>query len=188
MTHVNNIEEDLKRALRRQDPPPDLASKIMGRVASGEGLEPDRGRGQNNVFTFRPKHKVLVWLAAAAAAACLVGLFVTRGYLAERGKTAASAPVAKETGGNAPPADQIVVSGKPGPDKAGPAWTGGPGPGHHSTGLYHKRIASHPSEEARRAEEQLRLALSITSATLGYAQRSLEEVNGTSDSSRDLNR
>jgi hypothetical protein len=190
MIHMNNIEDDLKRALRRQEPPPDLASKIMGRVAAGEGLEPKSRPRSNKVLAFRPKPRVFIWLATAAAAACLVGLFVTRGYLAERANTSGPAVVAEKTEDTAPPVVETPKSSddRGGPDNLKPKVVGDDG--HKQPGMrsYHRRPASHPSEEARRAEEQLRLALAITSAKLGYAQRSIREVDGTGTSPRDLNR
>src|SRR5215510_9238917 len=83
---MNSIEDDLKRALRRQEPPADFAGKIISRVASGESLEAEPRPGPNKVLGFRLKPKLMVWLATAAAAACLLGLFVTRFYQTDRSR------------------------------------------------------------------------------------------------------
>ncbi|HKF59684.1 MAG TPA: hypothetical protein VKJ45_29855, partial [Blastocatellia bacterium] len=78
---MNSIEEDLKQALRRQEPPADFAGKVMDLVNSGAGLGPEKRPGPNKVLVFRLRPKVVVWLATAAAAACLVGLVITRSYV-----------------------------------------------------------------------------------------------------------
>ena len=119
-----------------------------------------------------------------------MGLFVTRGYLAERGKMSGAPVVAEKTGDTAP---SVVETQKSSDDRGSSDNQESKligHNGHRQPGIrpYHRRPASHPSEEARRAEEQLRLALAITSAKLGYAQRSIREVDGTGTSPRVLNR
>jgi hypothetical protein len=198
---MNNIEEDLKRALRRQNPPSDFVGKIMGRVASGETLEPEADPGANKVLAFRPKPRAMVWLAAAAAAALLMGLFITRSYMPDRGQHlgsgSGSPPVTAENSQPqvAPPlpmAPKTASGPKEGGNKGETDLVASGGAQQHSphsvAGSYHRRAPAHPSEEVRHAEEQLKLALSITSAKLGYAQRTIQEADGTSSPDRDINR
>src|SRR5262249_22851288 len=167
---MNSIEDDLKRALRRQEPPGDLAAKIMNRVISGENLEPERHTGTNKVLGFRLKPKLMVWLATAAAAACLLGLFVTRFYQSDRTRitTSGSGPATAlqagpgdgqpESNGNKAPAS-IVTSDKSGatPQLAG-GHAGQRRGKHLRTESYHRGAGNLASAEARFAEEQLKLA------------------------------
>src|SRR5215510_5803797 len=179
MTNMNDIEEGLKRALKRQDPPADFTGRVMDRLASGQNLDSEPSPGPNKVLRFRLRPKVMVWLAAAAAA-CLIGLFVTRSYMADRGRIPGSGPAAgveakvdlpappqlpgnngaesREKQGDVEPHD--LVAGDEG---------AGLRPARHRIRRRHPVAA--PSEEARQAQEQLKLALAITSAKLGYAQR-----------------
>jgi len=192
---MNNIEEDLRRALRRQDPAGDFVGKVIGRIASGEGLEPEEHTGSDNVVPFRRKPRVMVWLATAAAAACLVGLFVTRSYMNERGKVpgadsgSVSAEKMRPGSTNPPRADGVPSTGD--------IQSGGPAEHDkvavvskklHGGARYNRGAGRHPLDEARRAEEQLKLALAITSAKLGYAQRSIQEADGSSGPDRAVNR
>jgi hypothetical protein len=196
---MNNIEEDLKRALRRQDPPADLVGKIMNRVGSGRGLEPEPSPEPGKVLGFRPKPKVMVWLAGAAAAACLVGLFVTRSYMADRGKTLvpgsgpASAWSEPPSGAQPQPGGNQVTAQGAKDDKSNikqnlVGTSGGERRHHIKAAGYHRRAGSYPAEAARQAEEQLKLALAITSAKLGYAQRSIQEADGSSTPDREVDR
>jgi len=196
---MNRIEEDLKRALRRQEPPADFAGKITSRVASGENLELERRPGANKVLGFRPKAKLMVWLATAAAAACLLGLFVARTYQSDRARTpildSGSTSASRTESGTAQPQSNK----NPAPDSGAThdesdstqqlAKRHGERRSikHLRNDQYHRGAGSPTSEEARFAEEQLKLALAITSAKLGYAQRSIQEVDGTSTTERQVN-
>src|SRR5262249_49881365 len=196
---MNSIEDDLKRALRRQEPPGDLAAKIMNRVVSGENLEPERHPRTNKVLGFRLKPKLMVWLATAAAAACLLGLFVTRSYQSDRTRipTSGSGPATAsrtEVGDGQPKSNDnpapasIVASDKSGstPQLAG-GHAGQRRSKHLRTESYHRGAGNPTSAEARFAEEQLKLALEITSAKLGYAQRSIQEADGARAPEREIN-
>src|SRR5215469_9810612 len=94
---MNSIDEDLKQALRRHEPPAGFSGKVMDLVNSGAGLEPERRPGPNKVLVFRLRPKVVVWLATAAAAACLVGLVITRSYVADRDQVAVPGPVSESS-------------------------------------------------------------------------------------------
>ena len=194
MTNMNDIEEGLKRALKRQDPPADFTGRVMDRLASGQNLESEPSPGPNKVLRFRLRPKVMVWLAAAAAA-CLIGLFVTRSYMADRGRIPGSGPAAGVEA-NLPAQPQLQGNngaesrekhGDVEPhDLVGSGEAAGLQPARHRIRRRHPVAA--PSEEARQAEEQLKLALAITSAKLGYAQRSIQEADGASTPYREVNR
>lgn|SRR5215831_13815578 len=195
---MNSIEEDLKQALKRQEPPADFAGKVMDRVNSGAGLEPEKRPGPNKVLVFRLKPKVVLWLATAAAAACVLGLFTIRSYVAGRGSVEVAGPVSTS--------NQLPRAATPQPSDARPnpepSILGGNeiGRGRRQIGagalrpaIRRSRVISHRGagtsvpDEARRAEEQLRLALAIASAKLGYAQRSIQEADGTNSVDRGAN-
>ena len=197
---MNSIDEDLKQALRRQEPPAGFSGKVMDLVNSGASLEPEKRPGPNKVLVFRLRPKVVVWLATAAAAACLVGLVITRSYVGGRGRVAVPAPV---SGSNLPSQDAAP------PPSAGQQTAAIPNLGRNENGpavqrivrsrdqrlsAHHWRAGSRSVNagtdvrmEARYAEEQLRLALAITSAKLGYAQRSIQEADGTNTMDREVN-
>jgi hypothetical protein len=195
---MNSIEEDLKQALRRREPQADFAGKVMGLVNSGEGLEPEKRRGPNKVLVFPLRPKVLVWLATAAAAACVVALFVTWLHVADRGNKAVSDGVSasnpqvvtpQSTGGQMTEAVPLLKDNGRGSSRR-------QAPNYGSQAVIN-RVRNRPfrgiagkgvPEEARHAEEQLRLALAITSAKLGYAQRSIQEADGTGAVDREVNR
>jgi hypothetical protein len=197
---MNSIEEDLKQALRRREPPAEFAGKVIGLVNSGERPGREESRGPSKVLVFPLKPKLVVWLATAAAAACLAALFVTRFYVADRGSLEAPGRVSASNelphaatpqpiGGQVAAAAQVLEGNGNG---SGPhqARNRGPRPTIHRsrTGSYQGNAGKEVPEEARHAEEQLRIALAITSAKLGYAQRSIQEADGTSIVDREVNR
>jgi hypothetical protein len=194
---MNSIEEGLKQALKRQEPPAGFAGKVMDLVNSGAGLEPEKRPGPHKVLVFRLRPKVMVWLATAAAAACLVGLVITRSYVGGRGRVAVPDPVsASNLPHQAPPpsADQQPAAGPSlGRNENGPGLQRMAGrderqPAHHwRAGSRRVNPGMDLPMEARHAEEQLRLALAITSAKLGYAQRSIQEADGTNTGDREVN-
>jgi len=196
---MNSIEEDLKQALRRQEPPADFAGKVMDLVNSGAGLGPGKRPGPNKVLVFRLRPKVVVWLATAAAAACLVGLVITRSYVGDRGRVEVPPPVSgsdlpHQDAAQQPNADQQTAAGPNlGRNESGPGLQRMGGrderqPAHHwRAGSRRVNAGTDLPMEARHAEEQLRLALAITSAKLGYAQRSIQEADGTNTMDREVN-
>ena len=68
-----NLEDDLRRALKRKDAPPDFANRVIARVesASPNPAEARTGRG-GRVLTFRHA-PITRWLAAAAMLTLVVG-------------------------------------------------------------------------------------------------------------------
>jgi len=188
---MNNIEEDLKRALRRQEPTAGFVDTVMGRVASGDGMEAEPSERSNRVLAFRPKPKPLLWLAAAAAA-CLALLFVARPHFVGNNRIANSESSVESAASNdGTRLARPLTSDATSPNRAG---TGVDKPKQLVQRIPHrvtasKRLAAaHPPEEVRRAEEQLRLALAITSSKLGYAQRSVQEADGAANLEREVNR
>ena len=192
---MNNIEEDLKRAMARQDPPGELAGKIMLKVSSSPQVEPEAQSSRNKILSFRPKPRFLVWLATAAAAACLVGLFISRSYVAsrDRGPDAGSVQNRVSQAGadqSQPPANQPAAPDLKQGERVLAAVAGtrrGLSVRHINISSHKRAIDSQTAEEARYVEEQLKLALAITSAKLGYAQRSIQEADGTAPD-REVNR
>ena len=67
-----NIEQDLQRALRRKNAPPDFADRVVARISADAGARPVAH------VSHRP-HAARRWLAAAAAAA-LVATGAARYY------------------------------------------------------------------------------------------------------------
>ena len=65
-----NLENDLKRALRRQAPAPGFAGRVMQRIQDGE----------------RPKHRPVWWRAAAASVtlAAILGGYATHRVVEHR--------------------------------------------------------------------------------------------------------
>jgi len=62
-----NLDDDLRRALKRQPPSPDFADCVLARIARSD-LEGGRGKGEGG----RPGTPALRWLAAAAALTLVV--------------------------------------------------------------------------------------------------------------------
>jgi hypothetical protein len=61
------LDDDLRRALKRQPPSPDFADRVLARIARGD-LEGGRGKGEGG----RPGPPALRWLATAAALTLVV--------------------------------------------------------------------------------------------------------------------
>jgi hypothetical protein len=194
---MNSIDEDLKQALRRQEPPAGFGDKVMDLVNSGAGLEPEKRPGPNKVLVFRLRPKVVVWLATAAAAACLVGLVITRSYVADRARVGAPFSGSNLPAHEAAPQQSPDQQTAPGPNLE--SNENGQGlqrirsrderqhANHRRAGSRRVNDGMDVQMEARQAEEQLRLALAITSAKLGYAQRSIQEADGTNTMDREVN-
>jgi len=64
-----NLEDDLRRALKRTPAPPDFADRVIARVEKGD--EPLRFVPRARRFT--PNTSAMQWLAAAAAVVLLAG-------------------------------------------------------------------------------------------------------------------
>jgi hypothetical protein len=69
-----DIEHDLHRALRRTPAPPDLADRVLSRIAADDAQDrqqasggPDRGNAGRGGGNYRWLHSPARWLAAAAA-------------------------------------------------------------------------------------------------------------------------
>ena len=63
-----NLDDDLRRALKRQPPSPDFADRVLARIARSD-LERGGGTGEGG----KPGLPVLRWLTAAAALTLVVG-------------------------------------------------------------------------------------------------------------------
>ena len=64
-----NLEDDLRRALRRKDAPPDFANRVIARV---EPASPKQTVGGGRLLTFR-EAPITRWFAAAAMLTLVVG-------------------------------------------------------------------------------------------------------------------
>jgi hypothetical protein len=65
---MNQIEEQLKNALRRQAVPADFAERVLARLAAPNSIPPVRRDTGRSIFT----QPLLRWTAIAATATCLV--------------------------------------------------------------------------------------------------------------------
>jgi hypothetical protein len=69
-----NLDDDLRRALKRQPPSPDFADRVLARIARRD-LEGRKGKGEGGRGTGetgKPGLPALRWLAAAAALTLVV--------------------------------------------------------------------------------------------------------------------
>jgi hypothetical protein len=91
-----NLDDELRRALKRQPPSPDFADRVLARIARGD-VEGGRGKGAGGRRTAeggKPARPALRWLAAAAALILVVGGSV--GYYAHQQSAAEAERVKAE--------------------------------------------------------------------------------------------
>jgi hypothetical protein len=91
-----NLDDELRRALKRQPPSPDFADRVLARIARGD-VEGGRGKGEGGRGTAeggKPARPALRWLAAAAALILVVGGSV--GYYAHQQSAAEAERVKAE--------------------------------------------------------------------------------------------
>lgn len=70
-----NLDDDLRRVLKRQPPSPDFADRVLARIARSD-VEGGRGKREGGTGTAeggKPRLPALRWLAAAAALTLVVG-------------------------------------------------------------------------------------------------------------------
>ena len=69
-----NLDDDLRRALKRQPPPADLTDRVLARIARGDVARQPNEEGR------RQRTSALRWLAAAAALTFVVAAGGVRYY------------------------------------------------------------------------------------------------------------
>jgi len=161
---MNNLDEELRRALGREEPPAGFAERVLERLpAATSNVVPISARGRNT-----PRF-------AFAAAAALAVATASVWYAIPHGDLHTVIRPSPAEAGTAPKATEgpdttlllgIHESEPPAPPKPAPA------PRRRA------RPAPQPSTEdaeALRAAEQLRLALHITGDTLNVARREVRE-------------
>jgi hypothetical protein len=160
---MNNLDQELRRALAREEPPAGFAERVLERLPSApSNVVPISARGRGT-----PR---FAFAAAAALAIATAGVW----YAIPRGDMHTAAPIPRESG-TAPaqggPVDTTMLFGVDQPEPPPPPKPA-PAPRRRA------RPAPRPSTEdaeALRAAEQLRLALHITGDTLNVARREVRE-------------
>ncbi len=163
---MKHLDEELRRALRREDPPAGFAQRLLERLPAEPPVVvpmPARGRTPTR-FT----------LAAAAALAVVTGgvwLAIPRSDIPKE-VVAIPAPVAPPAA-PAPPIGTAIDT-RPG-DSKGPLEVTGPTP---TTRPVRLRRTPRPVDdvEAIRAAEQLQIALQITGTKLNVVRREVRET------------
>jgi len=154
---MNNLDEELRRALGREEPPAGFAERVLERLpAATSNVVPISARGR--------KAPRFALAAAAALAVMTAGVW----YAIPRGDSTNAKPettmlLGVEEPGPPPPPTPNITSTAP---KAKPA------PRRH---VRPEQRPSTEDAEALRAAEQLRLALHITGDTLNVARREVRE-------------
>ena len=168
---MSKLDEELKAALRREEPSADFAYRVLARV---QALPPPKPGWRQSLLTLLRPPK-LVWVAAGVAACLLIALGVQglRGY--ERQRAESESTVAN---GNARTAEPETSSetDKP-PSQSQPQIVPSPAPEriiHNVVRHHHNALRENREEvEAREAMEQLKLALYIASSKLNAAQKAV---------------
>jgi len=168
---MNKLDEELKAALRREEPSADFAYRVLARVRT---LPPPKPAWRQRFLTLLRPPK-LVWVGAGVAACLLIALGVQglRGY--ERQRVENEKVVAKDNDRTAQPGPAITPekpSSQPQPQinqNAAPERVI-----HNVVHHHHNTLRENPEEvEAREAMEQLKLALYIASTKLNAAQKAV---------------
>jgi len=169
---MNKLDEELKIALRREEPSADFAHRVLAQV---RGLPPPKRGWRQSLLTLLRPPKV-IWLAAGVAACLLIAIGV-RGLRAYEHSTV-EGPKTVASDANRPtelPAPLEVPKENVAPQ---PEPRAVPVKVMHV--IYrHRRHTLKPDREeieARQAMEQLELALYIASAKLNVAQRAVDRA------------
>jgi hypothetical protein len=157
-----NIDEELKIALRREEPPEGFAERVLARLPET----------RENVVPFRPRRTTA--LLSGIAAAALLGAFGSLAFmLPRRAEPVGEVAVAPPTVPVAPPHEEPYV--------APPIEQGSTGTPGRVPVKYHaprqKRRAERPvvDKEGERAVQQLLLALQVTGDKLSTVRQSVRD-------------
>ena len=172
---MSKLDEELRAALRREEPSAGFAYRALERVRT---LPPPKPGWRQSLLTLLRPPKV-VWLAAGVAACLLIALGVQglRGYESARVENnkivADDATRSAEPQRVAPPEKQSPQPQQETVKSPGPE-TIGKRASHH-----HRNVVRETREEmeARQAMEQLELALYIASTKLNAAQRAVYKAD-----------
>jgi len=170
---MNKLDEELKIALRREEPSADFAHRVLAQV---RGLPPPKRGWRQSLLTLLRPPKV-IWLAAGVAACLLVAIGV-RGLRAYEPSTVEGPKIVASDANRQPEGASPVevpkenVAPQPEPGTA-------PVKVKHVTYRHRRHTLRLDREEieARQAMEQLELALYIASAKLNVAQRAVDRAD-----------
>jgi hypothetical protein len=172
---MSKLDEELRAALKREEPSADFAYRVLAQVRA---LPPPKPGWRQSLLTLLRPPK-LVWVAAGLAACLLIAL----GVQGLRGYERAAAETEKVIAGEAArPAQQDQASTTQGTvSQSQPEVAPKPEPEMISKHIRHHRRSvakEDPDEmEARKAMEQLELALYIASTKLNAAQKAVYKVD-----------
>ena len=173
---MSRLDDELKIAFQRQEPPADFAARVLARLGEAPAPQPNLWQRLAGLFALP------AWRYAAVGAAAL--LLIVIGIVALR---------ARQTAGVQPDAPQMTASERQGGDGAKPAPVEKGGANdlpvnvvasapsskaskaparHHAPAVARQ---PQPSAEAEAAKEKVLFALQITSETLKDAQRAISE-------------
>ena len=174
---MNHLDDELRLALRREDPPPDFAERVLDR------LDAERRASESPA---RSRRSPLYGLAAAAALAlmALAGLWVAS--LLSNGRKAAGPPVAeappsvseegnKVTNRHEQPDDEPHKSAAAPPRSPSLHRVARRGERSRAPQAGRQAVSDLSAAQAEAAREQLMLALRIAGAKLNMAQRKIQE-------------
>lgn len=172
---MSKLDEELRAALKREEPSADFAYRVLAQVRT---LPPPKPGWRNSLLTLLRPPK-LVWVAAGLAACLLISLGVQglRGYERQAAETqkVIAGDAARPAQQDAAPITQGTTAQPP--SEVAPK----PEPEMISRHIRHHRrsvVKEDPDEmEARKAMEQLELALYIASTKLNAAQKAVYRVD-----------
>lgn len=164
---MSKLEDDLRQALRREEPPEGFADRVLARLPAAEPAK---------VVEMRPRPRPApLWAAAAAAAVVAAGALWMAlpqpGPPVNLASNAAGPPVVEVT---PPPVEVTQPDVVPENEPPKPRTIVRTNTGRHRRRAQPARPAAAPILEAeRRAAEQFVLAMQITSAKLEPVQKHL---------------
>jgi hypothetical protein len=170
---MTDLDDELRLALRREEPPPDFAARVLGKLP---GERPAR-------VALAPRRRRAPLWGLAAAAAILVAL---AGWWLAAPQRGAEVPSPQLAGGNSAPAPNSVDGGAGG-DRGQKEPPRDPEvkifypPRPHPRAPRARRARPAATEvdyaRAEMARDQLVLALRITGAKINLAQRRIHEMH-----------
>jgi hypothetical protein len=173
---MSNLDEQLKIALRREEPSPDFTARVLARAQAKSEIKESRQPWFAGLFRLS-----LPRWTALAAAACLLVLAAVFLYRGSGGKLNRGGQVARSiesaNGAVSKPDDKSIAAVETGRDLNNKA----PGEPHRANIARAVRKESHrqdlASSEGERAKQQLELALYIASSKLNLAEKAIARLN-----------